>query len=101
MPPGELPMVLRQGRSEIQHEQLFRTSVVGARCAQLHIRTGAASRETERASRRYYYSQLRELVDNIVEKGKHVLCVRSDIGQYLEWAEPSVGVGVDVSQKLV
>ncbi len=49
----------------------------------------------------YYYDALRTLLNFIVEDGKRVLCVRSDVGQYLEWVRPSRGLGIETSEPLV
>ena len=61
---------------------------------------GAAERENDHDQHRYYYRALRDLLEGIVEEGKRVLCLRSDIGQYLEWVQPSEGVGVEVVEAL-
>ena len=60
----------------------------------------AARRENSLRKRRYYYGRLRELVCSLVEPGKRVLCLRSDVGQYLEWVRPSRGLGVEISPEL-
>ncbi len=48
-----------------------------------------------------YYGTLRRLIERTVEPGSRILCIGSDIGQYLEWAKPSYGVGVEQSPALV
>lgn len=61
---------------------------------------GAAERDAALRKRRYYYERLRGLLCSIVEPGKRVLCLRSDVGQYLDWVRPSRGLGVEISPKL-
>lgn len=58
-------------------------------------------RERQIHSNAYYYGYIRKLLTFIVEKGKRVLCLRSDIGQYLDWVQPSRGLGIEISPRLV
>ena len=50
---------------------------------------------------RYYYNRIKRLLRFIVEPNKRVLEVRCQTGGLLAAVEPSIGVGVDISQKLV
>jgi len=52
-------------------------------------------------SGRYFYKQIKKLLKSVVEPGKSVLCYRSDMGQFLDWVEPSRGVGVEIAPNLV
>jgi hypothetical protein len=61
----------------------------------------AAKRPLQIEGDAYYYGYLRRLLTFIVEEGRRVLCVQSDVGQYLEWVKPSRGVGVDTSAGVV
>jgi hypothetical protein len=57
------------------------------------------ARQLERHS--YYYEQLRRMVLFVVGEGRRVLCLPSDLGQYLAWVNPSRGVGVDSSPGVI
>ncbi|MDG2306752.1 MAG: bifunctional class I SAM-dependent methyltransferase/glycosyltransferase family 2 protein [Candidatus Binatia bacterium] len=48
----------------------------------------------------YYYGILRDLLRDIVEPDRDVLCLRSDVGQYLDWVRPRRGVGIEISPEL-
>jgi Glycosyl transferase family 2/Methyltransferase domain len=50
---------------------------------------------------RYYYGRIKRLLRFIVEPNKRVLEVRCQTGGLLAAVEPSFGVGVEISQKLV
>ena len=50
---------------------------------------------------KYYYKLLKNVLVDLVEENNDVLCVRSDIGQYLDWVKPSYGVGIEKSEKLL
>ena len=60
---------------------------------------GGYDRGKERA--RYYYSELKLLVAELVPKGSHVLEVGCGTGDILASLEPSVGVGIDLSSEMV
>ncbi|KKO11354.1 hypothetical protein LCGC14_0018350 [marine sediment metagenome] len=62
---------------------------------------GADTRQKGLKEHRYYYRQIRHLLNFVVEEGARVLCIGSDLGQYLEWVNPSRGVGVEISPRLV
>ncbi|MCZ6781837.1 MAG: glycosyltransferase [Proteobacteria bacterium] len=61
---------------------------------------GAAGREASLERHRYYYDQLRDLIRSIVAEGERVLCLRSDVGQYLDWVQPARGLGIEVVPEL-
>ena len=61
----------------------------------------AVSRSRQIEVDAYYYGYLRRLLTFVVEEGRRVLCLGSDIGQYLEWVRPSRGVGVDPSAGVI
>jgi hypothetical protein len=50
---------------------------------------------------RYYYGRIKRMLRFIIEPNKRVLEVRCQTGGLLAAVEPSVGVGVEISQKLV
>lgn len=50
---------------------------------------------------RYYYGRIKRMLRFIVEPGKRILEVRCQTGGLLASVEPSFGVGVEISQKLV
>ena len=50
---------------------------------------------------RYYYGRIKRLLRFIIEPQKRVLEVRCQTGDLLAAVEPSFGVGVEISQKLV
>ena len=50
---------------------------------------------------RYYYGRIKRLLRFIIEPGKRVLEVRCQTGGLLAAVEPSFGVGIEISQKLV
>jgi SAM-dependent methyltransferase len=50
---------------------------------------------------RYYYGCIKRMLRFIVEPGKRILEVRCQTGGLLESVEPSFGVGVEISEKLV
>ncbi len=64
---------------------------------------GAQAEEREESIHRnaYYYGRLRELLGFMVEEGKRVLCLRSDIGEFLEYVRPTYGVGVEIAPELI
>lgn len=63
--------------------------------------TIAAKRDQWIRSNRYFYETLQRVLRFIVEPGKKVLEVRSQTGHLLAAVEPSMGVGVEISDKLV
>jgi hypothetical protein len=64
------------------------------------LNRGAAGRERSIARHPAYYENLRECLGGVVERGKRVLCLRSDVGQYLEWVDAAYGVGVEIAPEL-
>ena len=50
---------------------------------------------------RYYYDCIKRMLRFIIEPDKRVLEVRCQTGDLLASVEPSFGVGVEISQKLV
>jgi SAM-dependent methyltransferase len=50
---------------------------------------------------RYYYSRIKRLLRFIVEPHKRVLEVRCQTGGFLASVEPSLGVGIEISENLV
>ena len=61
----------------------------------------AAGREQWIQANRYFYDRLKRLLRFIVEPGARVLEVRCQTGHLLAAVEPSYGVGVEISQKLI
>jgi SAM-dependent methyltransferase len=61
----------------------------------------APRREHWITSNRYYYDRLKRLLRFIVEPHKRVLEVRCQTGHLLAAVDPSQGVGIEISQKLV
>jgi 2-polyprenyl-3-methyl-5-hydroxy-6-metoxy-1,4-benzoquinol methylase len=62
----------------------------------------AAAARPDRLSRNsYYYDELKRFIQFATVPGKRVLCIGADVGQYLEWCAPSVGVGIEDSLRLV
>jgi len=52
-------------------------------------------------SNRYFYDRLKQLLQFIVEPGKHVLDIRCQTGYLLASVRPSRGVGVEISDRMV
>jgi SAM-dependent methyltransferase len=50
---------------------------------------------------RYYYDAIKRLLRFIVEPGKRVLELRCETGHLLAAVEPSFGVGLDISEKMI
>jgi hypothetical protein len=48
----------------------------------------------------YYYAAIYRILRFLVDKNKKVLCLRSDLGQYLHCVEPSRGLGVEECSEL-
>ena len=61
----------------------------------------AANRDHWVRTNQYYYDRLKRLLRFIVEPGKRVLEVRCQSGHLLAAVEPSYGVGVEISEKLI
>lgn len=63
---------------------------------------GAQAEEREDSLRRnaYYYGRLGAMLRFMTEKGRSVLSVRSDVGQYLEAVDPGHGVGLEIAPEL-
>ena len=61
----------------------------------------AADRDRWVRSNRYFYDRLKRLLRFIVEPGKRVLEIRCQTGHLLAAVEPSHGVGVEISERLV
>ena len=49
---------------------------------------------------RYYYGSIARLFQFLIEPGKRVLSVRSDLGQFLSAVKPRRGVGVELTPEL-
>ena len=72
----------------------------------LHRQIEAYSRAAEtrviRINRaKTYYAEIRRVLDIFVEKGRRVLSIRCDAGQYLDWTAASEGTGVDLAAKSI
>ena len=61
---------------------------------------GADGRAASLERHRAYYDEVKRVVRSVVKSGERVLCLRSDVGQYLDWVEPSSGVGVEIAPRL-
>jgi SAM-dependent methyltransferase len=61
----------------------------------------AATRDHWVRSNRYFYDRLKRLLRFIVEPAKSVLEIRCQTGHLLAAVEPSHGVGVEISERLV
>ncbi len=61
----------------------------------------AVGRDLDIEKKAYLYNYIRDVLNYNVEENKRVLCINSDMGQYLRWVNPSRGVGVECSPKLV
>lgn len=66
-----------------------------------HEDQAAAGRDSWIRSNRYYYDRLRRLLKYIVEPGKRVLEIRCQTGHLLNAVEPSEGIGVEISERMV
>jgi hypothetical protein len=64
------------------------------------IDRGAPERVADIERHAYYYECLKKLLCSIVGENSDVLCIRSDIGQYLDWVRPRRGVGIEISERL-
>jgi len=61
----------------------------------------APRRKTWIEANRYYYNSIKRLLRFIIEPHKRVLELRCQTGDLLAAVEPSYGVGIEISQKLV
>ena len=61
----------------------------------------AMSRDQYIRRNRYFYNRIKRLLRFIVEPAKRVLEIRTETGHMLAAVEPSYGVGVDISEKMV
>src|ERR1700676_3750145 len=66
---------------------------------QLEESAGQRARSIER--NRYYYDSVKRLLRYIVEPGKRVLEVRCATGHLLDSVQPSYGMGVEISDKMI
>lgn len=66
------------------------------------ICAGEAPKRAKQIRRyKYYYSAISRILNFLVEKNKKVLCIRSDLGQFLDCVKPSRGLGIEECQELV
>ncbi len=49
----------------------------------------------------YFYSQVAQLLEFLIEKGCNVLSIRSESGFYLNAAAPSFGLGIDLTSEML
>ncbi|MEE2754618.1 MAG: glycosyltransferase [Candidatus Latescibacterota bacterium] len=69
---------------------------------QIEVYARAAGTRVIRINRaKTYYGEIRRVLDFSVEKGRRVLSIRCDAGQYLEWTAASEGTGVDLADEIV
>ena len=66
-----------------------------------HQETIAAQREKYIQRNRYFYDYLKRVLQFIVEPGKRVLDVRCETGDLLASVRPALGVGVEISGRMV
>jgi SAM-dependent methyltransferase len=66
-----------------------------------HQAKNAASRNSWIRRNKYYYGQLRRLLEHLIEPDKSVLNINCETGFLLNAARPSDGVGVDISPEML
>lgn len=66
-----------------------------------HQETIAPERDKYIQTNRYFYDQLKRVLQFIVEPGKRVLDVRCETGHLLASVRPAFGVGVEISDAMV
>src|ERR1700693_1481996 len=66
-----------------------------------HQEANTAQRGKHIRSNRYFYDHLKQVLQFIVEPGKHVLDVRCETGHLLAGVRPALGVGVEISTAMV
>jgi hypothetical protein len=66
-----------------------------------HLDENAPRRDHFLRRNKYYYDGVKNLLRYIVEPGKRVLEIRCATGHLLDAVEPSYGVGVEISEKMI